>query len=112
MRGEQVKIEYKIETGKDEYNSPIFEPEYVFVNNVLVAPGDVDQAAQPLNRPEGVDVRYTLFFPKTFDGEFLERQRILVRGKWLRVIGYPDRYDDVNCPTEWNMTVKVSDYDG
>lgn len=112
MRGETVSVEYKTESGRDRYNSPIYETAIKEVNNVLVAPGDVDQATQTLNRPEGVDVQYTLYFPKTYDGEMLERQRIFVRGKWLRVIGYPDRFDDINCPTEWNMVVKVSDYDG
>lgn len=112
MRGEKVVVEVKTEIGRDRYNSPEFSYEELEVENVLVAPGDVDQATQPLNRPEGVDVQYTMYFPKTYDGPMLERQRIFVRGKWLRVIGYPDRFDDINCPTEWNMTVKVSDYDG
>lgn len=112
MRGEMVTVEIKTETGRDRYNSPEYSTEQQEVDNVLVAPGDVDQASQPLKRPEGIEVQYTLFFPKSYDGPMLERQRILVRGKWLKVIGYPDRYDDINCPTEWNMTVKVSDYDG
>lgn len=112
MRGETVVVKVKTEIGRDRYNSPEYEDRDIEVPNVLVAPGDVDKASQPLNRPEGVDVQYTLYFPKTYDGPMLERQKICVRDKWLSVIGYPDRFDEVNCPTEWNMTVKVSDYDG
>lgn len=105
FRGEKVTVTKRTETGRDSFNNPVFSMEEIEVDNVLVAPGAAADVIDSV-RPEGTEVTYTLYFPKTFDGK-LENEKINVRGEWLDVIGCPDRYSDELCPTSWNMVVMV-----
>lgn len=110
MMGETVLVEDKAEVDKDPFGKPIVESTFREVDNVLVAPGDTDDVTDS-NRPDGAEVKYTLYFPKTFD-EHLENRRIQVRGETLDVIGAPDHFDANNCPTDWWMVVKVGTVHG
>ena len=103
LTGETVVVAKRTETGRDEFNNPTFSDEETAVDNVLVAPGEAADVIESV-RPEGVEVNYTLYFPKTFTGD-LECEKVKVRGEWLDVIGHPDRYADEVCPTDWNMVV-------
>lgn len=110
MTGETVTITQRSEVGRDGFNNPIFEDTETDVENVLVAPATGDDVIESV-RPEGSEVKYTLYFPKTFVGK-LENERVKVRGDWLDVIGCPDCFDLNNCPTDWNMVVKVGVFHG
>lgn len=110
MRGETVYVEDVLETGADPFGNPLFERFERAVDNVLVAPGDTEDVIES-NRPDGAEVRYTCYFPKTFD-EVLENRRVKVRGEWLDVIGSPDHFDKLNCPTDWWEVVKVGGVHG
>lgn len=110
MMGETVKVKTFAETGKDPFGAPIVSETIESVDNVLVQPGSAGDAFES-NRPEGVNVRYTLHFPKTY-GKPLEGADIEVRGKWLHVVGAPDHYTLENTPTDWWMTVEVSAVNG
>lgn len=104
MRGESVTVRTFSEAGEDAYGAPVKEPQEETVENVLVAPGaraDLDE-----KRPEGVEVHYTLYFPKTYGGS-LEGAEVCVRGEYLRVVGHPDRFEASVCPTDWNMVCEV-----
>lgn len=105
MIGEIVKVITFEETGRDAFNAPVRSPVVEEVSNVLVAPGDATDHIESM-RPDGTDVRYTLYVPKTFSGE-LEGANVEVRGEQLHVIGKPDHFDPVNCPTDWWMVAKV-----
>lgn len=98
-----------VQVGKDPYGAPIKELVATPVANVLVAPGPSSDLGE--DRPEGVDVKYTLQFPKTFKGA-LEGADVIVRGEKCHVIGHPDVYDAAWCPTSWNQTVEVGDTHG
>lgn len=60
------------------------------VGGVLVVPG---AQAEPGggNRPDGMDIAYTLYFPKSFTGS-LDGCDVVVRGERCRVKGHVDRY--------------------
>lgn len=105
MQGETVTVMSRVLDGCDSFNDPVYRHDEIDVDNVLVAPGAVNDALES-TRPDGVEVNYTLYFPKTFDGD-LECAKVVVRGEALDVIGHPDRFDDSVCPTEWNMVVEV-----
>lgn len=107
MRGEAVVVETHRTVGSDAYGSPIAEPSLEEVADVLVSPGALADLGE--DRPEGVRIRYTLYFPKGYEGD-LEGARVNVRGRWLYVIGRPDRY--LQAPTRWDMQVDVGDSDG
>lgn len=105
LTGETVVVTNRTETGRDEFNNPVFTDVEEPVDNVLVAPGAAADVVDTV-RPEGAEVNYTLYFPKTFTAK-LECEKVQVRGEWLDVIGHPDRYSDDVCPTDWNMVVTV-----
>ena len=77
------------------------------VDGVLVEPGANESLEA--SRPEGVQVAFTLHFPKTYSGT-LEGCEIELPAPWTgvyRVIGNPGRYMMDNTPTRWNMPVEV-----
>ena len=80
------------------------------VSNVLIQPGATADVVGT-NRPEGVMVKYTLHFPKTYNVK-LQGAHVCVRGEWLEVVGNPAWYTPENCPTEWNYPVEVSAING
>lgn len=105
IKGETIRVISFSSTTKDPFGSPIKQEQYVDVENVLVSPG-VCSDLQDRNRPDGVNVKYTLHFPKTFAGS-LEGCCVVVRGEKLDVIGHPERYTSANTPGDWNMPVEV-----
>lgn len=103
MKGERVVVRTRILSGYDEFHDPVYTYADEDVDNVLVAPGARHDVIES-TRPDGAEVNYTLYFPKTFVGD-LEGSKVVVRGEALDVIGHPDRFDP--CPTGWNMVVEV-----
>lgn len=102
--GETVTVVTHVETGTDRHGAKVTEPVETPVENVLVAPGALSDLGE--DRPDGVEVKYTLQFPKTFAGT-LEGADVIVRGEPCPVIGHPDAYNAAWCPTQWNRTVEV-----
>lgn len=100
---ETVRIIRHEPTGEaDAYGAPITETVEEQVEGVLVAPGaDADLGE---DRPEGVEIKWTLYVPKTYLGD-LERCEVEVRGELCRVVGKPGWYAPDWCPTGWNRTV-------
>lgn len=110
MIGETVIVEDFKPTGKDPYGKPITTVFESVASNVLVAPGETDDVIES-NRPDGVSVVYTLYFPSTYVGS-LEGKRVSVRGEWFSVIGSPRPYNPETTPTAWNMVAKVVKVNG
>lgn len=106
MKGETVSIITRTQDGKDLFGNPSYKTSTEEIDNVLVAPGVVDDIISN-TRVEGSEIHYTLYFPKTFGGADLENAEIEVRGERLRVVGRPNYWNEANCPTDWNMVVKV-----
>jgi len=106
MKGETVFVESSPELGRDAFGAPVFgEAVLNEVENVLVAPGPRTDVTEP-NRPEGTYVKYTLHFPKAFEGS-LEGRFVWVRGERLKVVGAPARYTSALTPTLWDMPAEV-----
>lgn len=107
MTGETVVFELTGEAKeKDRFGAPIYETELVAVPGVLVAPQTSDDL--PEDRPEGYRVLYTLYLPKTFDAT-LAKERVMVRGRWLKTIGFSDHYPGPDCPTRWWQVLRVGE---
>lgn len=111
MIGEAVEVIRTVEVGRGPGNTPIYETEKETVDDVLVAPGSRSDVIDS-NRPDGVDVQYTLHFPKPYDSD-LTGASISVRGEDpLDVVGSPRPYTLANTPTRWWMPVEVGRVDG
>ena len=100
---ETVTVITHVQEGTDPFGAPTTQPQEKAVADVLVAPGATADLSE--DRPEGVEVNYTLYFPKAFTGS-LEGAEVVVRGERLRVIGHPDAFS-AGCPTSWNQVVAV-----
>ena len=111
IRGESVVVERRQEVGRDPGNAPIYEWVAEPVNDVLVAPGPRNDMVES-NRPDGVEVRFNLHFPKGYPAT-LRGARVRVRGgEPLAVIGDPQHYSVANTPGRWSMPVEVGRVDG
>lgn len=110
LQGEGVTVITRTEVGRDPGNSPIWADVEQVVDNVLVSPGPRADVIES-NRPEGVDVVYTLGFPKTLTGS-LRGCRVRVRGEAFHVVGDPRPGQDNLTPGPWNRVVEVERRDG
>lgn len=84
------------------------------VDDVLIAPGAT--ADLEASRPEGVQVAFTLHFPKTWT-QPLEGCEVELPAPWdagnpYQVIGSPAAYMGENTPTRWHMQAEVESAHG
>lgn len=77
--------------------------------DVVVAPGSTDSLGS--ERPDGVEVAYTLHFPKTWTAS-LRGCSVRVRGEAYGVIGDPQPYTAANTPTLFWLPCEVGRADG
>lgn len=108
LAGETVIVEREESPGLDPFGDPLpgeWVPETV--DNVLVSPGpraDLSDA----NRPEGVEVKWNLSFPKGYPAT-LRGARVIVRGQEpAYVVGDPQHLIDENTPGPWSLTVELT----
>lgn len=106
LQGTEVVVKTKVQTGKDSHGNPVYEPSVAVVGNVLAAVGPTSSIGES-NRPEGVSVAYTLYFPKSYRGS-LEKASVLVYGEWFDVVGDPRPWIDPEPPGDWNRVVEVT----
>ena len=111
MRGETVTVIRRVQTGINEGNNPVYETKEEPVENVLVGQPNGENADDS-NRPDGIQIDATLYFPRTYAGGPLRGQTVIVRGSKYRVVGDPFPIDGGMTPTDWNMTVPVTRSDG
>ena len=110
IRGVTVTVKVPTYGNPDRFGNPVksFDPEDCLdVDDVLVVPGQT--ADLEASRPEGVQVAYSLHFPKSFTGD-LEGCEVVLPEPWAgtyAVIGAPGPYIDADTPTHWHMPVEV-----
>ena len=111
LKGETVVVEREVSPGFDELGDPlpgVWVPETV--ENVLVAPGA--SADLDASRPDGVEVKWNLHFPKGYQAT-LRGARVIVRGQEpCYVVGDPQHYTAENTPGPWSLPVEVGDVRG
>lgn len=105
---EQVTV-IRDDVSYDELGEPIYGEPSKEVVDVLVQPGST--ADLDAMRPSGIEVSYTVHFPKTYKNP-LKKCRIEIRNEIYEVIGDPQPYTAANTPGNWNMLVEVKRVDG
>ncbi len=105
IHGEVVKVLLPVGGEVDPFNKAAKVREPIEVANVLVEPMAGKDVLES-NRDEGVEVSYTLHFPKEFT-ESLRGALIEVRDGTFSVVGDPKPYTLANTPLYWSRSVEV-----
>lgn len=109
IKGITVVLFEKEETGKDEFNRPIYSEKETAVENVLVSPTSQQEILDTLNLT-GRKAVYTLGIPKG-DTHDWENKRVRFFDKTWHTIGMPLQGIDAMIPLDWNMKVQVERYE-
>lgn len=111
MTGVQVMLVEKVKIGVDALNHPIYEENYIKVDNVLVGEPSTDEIANTMSL-YGKIAKYTLAIPKGDTNTWTDTEVVLpypFEGKY-RTIGYPTAGIEANIPLKWNKKVLIERY--
>lgn len=108
IKGITVKLAVKTQTGVDEFNNPIYEYNYIDVENVLIGEPETKDVVDTLNL-YGKRLAYTLAIPK---GDVNDWTDTFVQffGRTFRTFGLTTEGIEKNIPLSWNKKVKVEVY--
>lgn len=109
MKGITVTLWEPTETGRDDFNRPVYEEVAVNVNNVLVAPVTADDIPSTLDL-NGAKITYQLGLPKG-DAHIWKGRRVSFFGEDWRVVSSPIKGIDEMIPLSWNAKVMVERYE-
>ena len=105
IKGIQVILINKIESGVDPFGAPIYEDKEIIVDNVLVTPTSTDEIVNQLEL-SGKRAVYTLAIPKD-DTNNWDNSEVKFFGKTWRTIGAPKQGIAHLIPLDWNKKVEV-----
>ena len=108
IKGIQIVLYEKKQTGKDALNAPIFEEVPVTVENVIVYPAADSDIVSDLQL-WGKRSEYELCIPKG-DTHNWEDSRVDFFGKSWKTFGFPKEYIEEMTPLDWNKKVRVERY--
>lgn len=108
LRGEHISIQFPQYGEPDPFGqAQLHYGPTVDVDDVLVEPGSgSDEITSTM--PNGVEITFTLRFPRAWPYQSLKDALIRVRDTDCKVIGDPKPFDGGITPTRWNMNVQVS----
>lgn len=108
LKGITIQLLVKTEKGRDAFNAPVYNEEWVNVDNVLVAPVSSTEALDILNLT-GKKAVYTLGIPKG-DKHTWEDCSVRFLGEVWHSIGFPQEGIEELIPLSWNKKVTVERY--
>lgn len=109
LKGIDIVLIDKVESGVDEFNHPIFVDKEIVVNNVLVAPVKTEDILNIVNLT-GKKAEYQLGIPKG-DKNTWENREVVFFGKKWRTIGIPQEGIESMIPLSWNRKIMVERYE-
>lgn len=110
IRGITVILHDRTETGRDEFNAPIFEDIDMQVDNVLVAPMSSTEILETLELT-GARAVYQLGIPKGDAHDWSAGKKVSFFGDDWRIIALPTEGIDDLIPLQWNKKVQVERYE-
>ncbi len=108
IRGIDVILYEKTQTGTDDFNAPIYEEKAVTVQNVLPGEPTSTEILDTLNLT-GKKLVYTLAIPKGDTHEWRDR-KVEFFGRTFHTFGEPVEGIDDMLPLQWNKKVQVEYY--
>ena len=109
IKGIDVILIDKIQTGIDDFGSPLIEEKEIIVKNVLVAPASTDDITNSVNLT-GKKAVYTLGVPKG-DTNVWENKEVIFFGKRWKTIGISVEGIEALIPLKWHKKVMVERYE-
>ena len=103
--GITVNLINQVQTGTDPFGNPIFTPNTVSVQNVLVAPSSSDDIVDS-TQLYGKKAVYTIAVPKG-DTNVWENQIVEFFGHRWHVFSFPMEGIEANIPLSWNAKYYV-----
>lgn len=108
MKGMTIELGVKTEVGVDPFGKPIYETNYIEVEDVLVGQPSTEDLISTLDLT-GKRIAYVLGIPKG-DNHVWKDTTVRFWGKTFRTIGYPETGIQENIPLRWGQNVKVEAY--
>ena len=108
IKGITVRLKTRVQTGTDEFKSPVYEESFVDIENVLVGVPSSEDVINELNL-SGKRITYTLGIPKGDTHNWINTE-VEFWGERYRTIGKPMQGIDENIPLSWNKKVQVECY--
>lgn len=108
IKGITVKLHEKVETGKDEFDAPIYEDTTIDVENVLVVPVTAEDVTTRTSLKSD-KVVYKLAIPKG-DNHTWTDCVVEFFGEKFKVVGKPVQGIEELLPLAWNKQMQVEHY--
>jgi hypothetical protein len=108
IRGIDVKLAVRAQTGTDGFDRPTYETVWETVGNVLVGSPSSEDVINEMNL-SGRRIAYTLAIPKG-DTHDWNNAEVEFFGEKFRTVGIPIQGIDENIPLSWNKKVQVERY--
>lgn len=105
MRGIDIVLYDKVQTGVDPFNHPVYEDVAETVSNVLVGEPSTQEIVDTVNLT-GKVLAYTLAIPKGDTHTWTDR-KVSFFGETFRTIGAPTQGIEDLIPLSWNKKVRV-----
>lgn len=109
LRGTTVELAVKRQVGTDGLNRPVYETDWVTVENVLIGQPESREVMDELNL-SGKRIDYMLAIPKGDDHIWQDTQ-VRFFGMVFETIGMPIQGIEAMMPLEWHKKVKVMRYE-
>ncbi len=108
IQGMPVRLYDRIETGVDDFNSPIYRDEPIRVENVLICPASAEAVTEGIQM-YGKRAVYELCIPKGNTNVWEDRTVEFFGRKW-QTFGPALEWIGANVPLGWNKRIKVERY--
>ena len=108
LHGITVQLEKKTEEGRDEFNRPVYDTEYIDVENVLVGKPGSSEIIDTLNLT-GKKIEYILGIPKGDTNDWTDK-KVRFWNQEFHTVGPPETGIQDLIPMDWGMNVKVEHY--
>lgn len=109
IKGITITLINRVQTGVDDFNSPVYTEQETSVDNVLVSPTSSDDVIDQLNLT-GRKAIYTLGIPKG-DSNVWENQYVEFFGKRFHVFSSVIEGIEEMVPLQWHKKVYVEHYE-
>lgn len=109
IHGIPIELSVKVQTGTDSFNRPVYDTEWVTVDNVLIGQPSTEEITDELNL-SGKRLDYLLGIPKG-DTHDWEDTQVRFWGQVYQTIGAPTQGIESMIPLSWNKKVKVMRYE-